>query len=326
LFGAQSQDELVGRPLLDLGHPEDREPVTGRIRVVAGGGTMPRREVRMLRLDGQAILTEGTAALVDLQGRPAILAIVRDIGERRRLEARLAQAQKMEAIGLLAGGVAHDFNNLLTIIIGHSENLLAQFGPDTPARVSAAEIKAAGDRAAVLTRRLLAFSRRQPVQLKVVDLNGVIAGMESMLRRLLGEHILLETSPCPDLWLVKADPCQLEQVVMNLVINARDAMSNSGRIRIETRNLAAENGGLWRKLALPPGEHVLMAVHDSGKGIDPNILPNIFEPFFTTKEHGSGLGLSTVYGIVRQSGGEVRVESRPREGASFYVCLPRASA
>ena len=259
-------------------------------------------------------------------GRRAVISMAVDVTERKRLEAQFLQSQKMEAVGRLAGGVAHDFNNLLTIIIGHSENLLAQFGPDTPARVSAAEIKAAGDRAAVLTRRLLAFSRRQPVQLKVVDLNGVIAGMESMLRRLLGEHILLETSPCPDLWLVKADPCQLEQVVMNLVINARDAMSNSGRIRIETRNLAAENGGLWRKLALPPGEHVLMAVHDSGKGIDPNILPNIFEPFFTTKEHGSGLGLSTVYGIVRQSGGEVRVESRPREGASFYVCLPRASA
>jgi PAS domain S-box-containing protein len=259
-------------------------------------------------------------------GRRAVISMAVDVTERKRLESQFLQSQKMEVVGRLANSVAHDFNNLLTIILGYSDSLLAQSDGNTPERVAATEIKAAGERAAALTSRLLAFSRRQPVRPRVLDVNNIIAGMESMVRRLIGANILLETSLYPDLWPVKADPGQMEQVMMNLAINARDAMPKGGRLLIATGNLHGNGEELQQKLALPPGEHVVLAVHDSGEGIDPKILPNIFEPFFTTKEHGSGLGLSTVHGIVRQCGGEIRVESRPGLGTKFFVCLPRSDA
>ncbi len=242
---------------------------------------------------------------------------------RHHLEQQLFQAQKMEAVGRLAGGVAHDFNNLLTAILGYSDFLMSGLKPDDPQWSFAEEIFKAGERAASLTRQLLAFSRKQILQPRVLDLNAIITEMEKLLRRVIGEDIRFITRLDPALGLVKADPGQIEQIVMNLVVNARDAMPQGGQIVIQSAQVKPT------QTAAAPGfrsePHVMLSVSDTGCGMDEELQAHIFEPFFTTKEvgRGTGLGLSTVYGIVTQSGGEIEVESAPEQGTAFKIYLPR---
>jgi PAS domain S-box-containing protein len=243
----------------------------------------------------------------------------------QQTEAQLRQSQKMEAVGRLAGGVAHDFNNLLTVIRGYSELLLARLAPDDSVRKELIEVKKAADRASGLTRQLLAFSRRQFIAPKVIDLNALIANMDSMLRRLLGEDIVeLCTELNPQLGLIRADAGQIEQVIMNLAVNARDAMPKGGRLTIETRNVTIGKPTRQTPAGVKPGAYVLLAVRDTGHGMDEETQSHLFEPFFTTKEKGkgTGLGLSTVYGIVKQSGGSIVVESQKEEGATFKIYFP----
>ena len=266
---------------------------------------------------------------------PAVGAIVinsRDVTDRRRAEEalmesqqQLLQSQKMEAVGRLAGGIAHDFNNLLTAIKGFTELLLLDFESKDPRRAFASEIQGAATRAAGLTRQLLAFSRRQVLQPEVLDLNATVAEMEKMLRRLVGEDMRIACSLDPAVGRVKADPGQLEQVLMNLVVNARDAMPGGGEVRIRTANATLTERHTQRQPYIKPGEYVLLEVSDTGSGMSREILDRVFEPFFTTKEKGkgTGLGLSTVYGIVKQSDGYIWVDSEPGNGATFRIYLPR---
>jgi two-component system, cell cycle sensor histidine kinase and response regulator CckA len=243
----------------------------------------------------------------------------------KRLTDQLRQAQKMEAVGRLAGGVAHDFNNLLTIILGYSEVSLAQLRPGDPLREVFEEIRKAAGRASDLTRQLLAFSRKQVLSPVVLDLNGLLADIERMLRRLIGEDIDLAINVAPRLWPVRADPGQIEQVLMNLVINARDAMPQGGKLTITTADVELDDNYCTMHADARAGQYALLAVSDNGAGIDKQTLAHIFEPFFTTKgpEKGTGLGLATVYGIVKQSGGHVAVYSEPGCGSCFKVYLPR---
>ncbi|MCE7966177.1 MAG: PAS domain S-box protein [Nitrospira sp. NTP2] len=244
----------------------------------------------------------------------------------RRTEVQLQQSQKMEAVGRLAGGVAHDFNNMLTVIRGYSELVLSRLGPTDGFRKELEEVKKAADRASGLTGQLLAFSRRQFIAPKVLDLNAIIHNMEGMLRRLLGEDIVeLCTVLDPNVGQLKADPGQIEQVIMNLAVNARDAMPNGGRLTVETSNVQFGNRRNRPPMGAEPGSYIALIVRDTGHGMDDDTLSHIFEPFFTTKEKGkgTGLGLSTVYGIVKQSGGFIEVESKPGRGAIFKIFLPR---
>lgn len=247
-------------------------------------------------------------------------------GVLRETEAQLRQAQKMEAVGRLAGGVAHDFNNLLTVIRGYSELLLGRLGPADAMRKDMEEVKKAADRASGLTRQLLAFSRRQFIAAKVLDLNALVANMDGMLRRLIGEDIVELCTELDSLaGAIKADPGQVEQVIMNLVVNARDAMPKGGRLTIESKNVTIEKGARLDAVGVEPGSYVLLSVRDTGHGMDAETRSHLFEPFFTTKEKGkgTGLGLSTVYGIVKQSGGSVTVESAPGRGTTFRIYFPR---
>jgi PAS domain S-box-containing protein len=254
-----------------------------------------------------------------------VLSVATDITQRKALEEQLQQSQKMEAIGTLAGGVAHDFNNLLTTILGYSELLLGALEEDSPIRSDVAEIKIAGERAASLTRQLLAFSRKQLVEFKVLDLNAIMAESDKMLRRLVGEDIEFVTLTDSQLGHVKADRGQIEQILMNLVVNARDAMPQGGKLTIESGNVDLKEKLAREHFHIEPGPYVSLAVSDTGTGMDSKTRARIFEPFFTTKEkgQGTGLGLSTVYGIVKQSGGYVWVDSEPWRGASFRIYLPR---
>jgi nitrogen-specific signal transduction histidine kinase len=260
-------------------------------------------------------------------GQPCLMqGVMYDITERKRLEDQLRHSQKMEAVGLLAGGVAHDFNNLLMLIQAHNERLRAGLAPDAAAQKESQGIEHAVTRAAGLTSRLLAFSRKQVLQPRVMELNQVLAEVARMLDRLIDKSIVLRVSPDPQLWPVKADPGQIEQLIMNLAVNARDAMPRGGHLSIETRN--AEIGDAHPRLrdGVRPGRYVILVVSDDGVGMDSETQAHMFEPFFTTKEpgKGTGLGLAIVYGVVKQLGGWTHVDSRPGQGATFEIYLPRA--
>jgi len=274
------------------------------------------------------VTVDVSGSLVRLGDESRVLAILRDVSERQRLEAQLLQSQKMESVGRLAGGVAHDFNNLLGVITGYGDLLLHEIGPGHPSHRRVVEIRKAADRAASLTRQLLAFSRKQVLQLRVLDLNAVVAGIEPMLRRLIGEHIELITALDNGVGRVKADLGQMEQVIANLAVNARDAMPRGGKLLIETGNVELDAVYAATRADARPGPHVMLAVSDTGHGMDAEVLGHMFEPFYTTKAPGlgTGLGLATVYGIVRQLGGQVMVYSEVERGTSFKIYLPRLEA
>jgi PAS domain S-box-containing protein len=249
-----------------------------------------------------------------------------DVTDRKQLEAQFRQAQKMEAIGRLAGGIAHDFNNLLMVIQGYADLLADRLAPGNPLRRNAEQIQAAAQRAAGLTQQLLAFSRKQMLAPKILSIHSVVSDMESILRRLIGEDIVLRVSSSPDTWVVRADRSQIEQVIMNLAVNARDAMPHGGRLTIETANVHLDGSLAHAPAVFEPGKYVMLAVTDNGSGMDQQTQSHIFEPFFTTKEKGkgTGLGLSTVYGVVKQSGGYIWVYSEPGIGTTFKIYLPCA--
>jgi len=285
--------------------------------------------VELRRKDGNKITVRcrGRSA-TDPEGLPSFDVFAEDVTEKRILERQLQMAAKMEAVGRLSGGVAHDFNNLLGVIIGYSQLFKRKLDPQSPLREHAEEIEKAGQRAAALTRQLLAFSRRQVLTPAVLNLNDLVADMLKMLPRLIGEDIAVSTSLAADLGRVKADHGQIEQVIMNLAVNARDAMPSGGQLRIETANRELDQGYVRHHPGARPGQYVMLSVVDSGTGIDAETLAHIFEPFFTTKElgKGTGLGLATVYGVVKQSEGYVWVDSEPGKGASFQIFLPRVES
>jgi two-component system, cell cycle sensor histidine kinase and response regulator CckA len=284
-------------------------------------------EVGLKRRDGAPITVRCTGRRVKEEhlGVPCFDVFAEDVTERRVLERQLQMAGKMEAVGRLSGGIAHDFNNLLGVIIGYSQVLKRRLDPGSVLLEHAVEIEKAGQRAASLTRQLLAFSRQQILTPAILNMNDLVLDMAKMLPRLLGEDIAVSTSLCADLGMVKADQGQIEQVIMNLAVNARDAMPQGGKLLVETANVELDQAYAWQHPGAKPGRYVMLALTDSGTGIDAETLAHIFEPFFTTKEvgKGTGLGLATVYGVVKQSGGYIWVDSKPAQGASFQIFLPR---
>jgi two-component system cell cycle sensor histidine kinase/response regulator CckA len=309
--------------------PEDRVDLLSgaRARKLAGAEDASVYEHELVARDGRRIQIEVASRLLYKDGHPCgTEAICRDITERKHLEEQLRQAQRLEAIGQLAGGIAHDFNNLLTVISGYAETLLDGRDRDTEHELD--QIARAAERAAILTRQLLAFSRRQVLQPRVVDMNQVVEGVAPMLTRLIGENVELVTSLEPELHSVLADPSQLEQVLLNLTVNARDAMPHGGTLTMQTANVDLDEDYVAHHGEATPGPHVMLAVSDNGQGMDAETLSHMFEPFFTTKPvgTGTGLGLATVYGIVKQSGGSIWIYSEPGGGTTFKVYLPREDA
>jgi PAS domain S-box-containing protein len=330
LFGLSSS-QLLGRTVAALS-PETQHD--GRSSIAAAqahtdaalAGQLQYFEWTYRRADGMPFEAEVGLTPIELEGRPLLIGVVRDITERRALEEQLRQAQKMEAVGRLAGGVAHDFNNLLTVIKGYTELALLELAGRSP-REPLEEVARAAERASSLTRQLLAFSRKQILEPALLDPNAIVAEMDRMLRRLIGEHIELMTVATTGVWPVYADRSQVEQVVLNLALNGRDAMPEGGRLTIETANAELDEPYVRQHADVRAGSYVVLAVSDTGTGISAEARAHIFEPFFTTKERGkgTGLGLSTVYGIVKQSGGHVTFYSEPGRGTTFRVYLPAAN-
>jgi two-component system, cell cycle sensor histidine kinase and response regulator CckA len=331
LFGS-SADDAIGKSLLAIIPEEKRGEFADLRHRLEAGEVITNFETQRKRSDGSMRdVHESLCALHDTHGDlTGFVGIYSDQTERKSLESQYRQAQKMEAVGQLAGGVAHDFNNLLTVIISYSQMLLTDIGESSTSRADVQEIKRAAERAALLTKQLLAFSRQQVLRPQVLDLNLVIGDLEQMLRRLLREDISIVLSLEPGLGSVAADPGQVEQIVMNLAVNARDAMPNGGRLSIETANVVFETPYLLRASESPleAGAYVMIAVSDNGSGMSPEVQARVFEPFFTTKRlhEGTGLGLSTVYGIVKQSGGHLAMYSEPENGTIFKIYLPRVGS
>jgi two-component system cell cycle sensor histidine kinase/response regulator CckA len=321
-----SDREFLELTLRDIRSPEDQSRLDEELGRRPAGGAV-RSGVRHRTKDGTRFEVDLVARPLDFAGRRARLVLARDVTAQRHLEEQLRQSQKMEAVGQLAGGIAHDFNNLLTAILGSAQLLLHNMPEGDPRREDAEEIRHAGLRAAELTRQLLAFSRRQVLAPKVLELNAVVANMERMLRRLLGEDVELATSLDPATGAVSADPGQLEQVLLNLAVNARDAMPGGGRLGVATVRVTLHEEHIERRHRLPAGDYACLVVTDTGVGMDEATQAHLFEPFFTTKEvgKGTGLGLATVYGIVKQSGGYIWVYSEPAHGTTVKVYLPRVA-
>jgi PAS domain S-box-containing protein len=318
--------EVMGHRLRDFVHEDDVSLLTAALDgALTQGSTPPITGIRFRHRTGGWRVVEGSAArLVQADGSVSLVTTGRDVTERVRLEEQLHQAQKMEAVGRLAGGVAHDFNNLVTVILGYANLLLDQLGDDHVLHQEVDEIKRAAERAATLTQQLLSISRRQVLSVQPVDVNAILGARADLLRRLLGEDVELTLKLAPDLGRTRVDPGQVEQIVMNLAANARDAMPQGGRLSIETADVELDPTGA-RRHNVQPGAYVLLAVSDTGQGMDAVTQARLFEPFFTTKEpgKGTGLGLSTIYGIVRQCGGAILVDSEPGRGSSFRIYLPR---
>jgi len=323
ILGYSSENELIGNTLESLSsHQQEWRNLSSQfasLHNIAGfviDFTRKDGSAAVMRLSGRAIRENSSSSIYEL--------FAEDVTENRALEQQLRQSQKMEAIGRLAGGIAHDFNNLLMVISGYCEFLLERIGPDPVLRGPAQEINNAAERATSLTRQLLAFSRKQMLDPKILDLNAVVTENLRMLTRLIGEDIDLVMVPGTDLGAVKADPGQVEQVIMNLAVNARDAMPHGGKLTIETSNLTVDESYGRVHAGVNPGEYVMLAISDTGSGMDTETQSHIFEPFFSTKgTKGTGLGLSTVYGIIKQSGGYIWVYSELGKGTTFKVYLPR---
>ena len=317
-----ARDEFLSMSIKDI---RPAEEIPRLLADVANPGSPSANTWRHRRKDGTIIDVEITAGRIDYEGHQAAMVVSHDVSERKRLERRLADAEKMEAIGRLAGGVAHDFNNLLTVIVGYAEILLSRDGDSE----EVAEIARAAGQAAGLTRQLLAFSRRQVLHPKILDLNEIVAGMETMLHRIIGDDVSVGIKLATDLAPVEADRAQIERVILNLAANARDAMPQGGALTIETANVDVDD----QQVASHgdegiAGPHVLLAVSDTGHGMDEEVAKHLFEPFFTTKGAGigTGLGLATVFGVVKQSGGGIYVYSEPGRGTTFKIYLPVAAA
>jgi two-component system cell cycle sensor histidine kinase/response regulator CckA len=319
-----TRSEFLAMTIAEIRPREDVEALLSDLRERGGPGSSVPGTWRHRRKDGTLIDVEITAGRVIFEGRPAALVLAHDVTERLRLEERLAQAEKMEAIGRLAGGVAHDFNNLLTVISGYAEILLAR--PGIEGREQLSEIAHAAEQAAGLTRSLLAFSRRQVLHPRVLDVNEIVAGMEPIVRRIIGDDVSVGVRLAPGLSPVEADWAQLERVILNLAANARDAMPEGGRLTIETADVDLDGEYVRSRGEGTPGPNVLLAVSDTGVGMSEDVLRHLFEPFFTTKDPGAGtgLGLATVFGVVKQSGGSIYVYSEEDRGTTFKIYLPAA--
>ena len=316
-----TRDEFLGLRIGDILTEEGKSPSPPELN----GASQPSILQRHRTKEGQSVEVETAVHEIRYGGSRAYLVVLANVTERRRLEDQLRQSQKMEAVGMLAGGVAHDFNNLLTIMTGYCQLMLNNLVPDDPNRHSVEQVLKAGERAGALTRQLLAFSRRQALQPTVIELNTLVRTLSAMLHRIIGENIELKLTLDKDLGRVNADPGQIEQVIMNLVINARDAMPNGGVLTIETTNSELDDETLSPRFTGKSGPQVKLTVTDTGHGMDKRTRDRLFEPFFTTKGpgKGTGLGLSTVFGIIKQSGGSLDVTSEPSQGTTVNVYLPR---
>jgi PAS domain S-box-containing protein len=333
ILGFEPEDLMAPRQLGRI-HPDDQEDVRERVNKTLRTGESEHLSFRLQHPDGGWRFVDTTAtAYRAADGDTRGILVMRDVTAQtqakealRESQEQLLHSQKMEAVGRLAGGVAHDFNNLLTAITGYGSLLIDGLGADHPLRGEVREIVHAAEQAGSLTKQLLAFTRRQILQPRVIDLNALVANVERLLRRVMGEDIEFVTSLDREIWSVKVDPGQIEQLIMNLAVNARDAMPRGGRLDLSTSKLRVPEGGSPTHPGLPAGEWVMLSLKDEGVGMSAETLDRIFEPFFTTKERGkgTGLGLATVYAIVEQSGGHVRVQSRPGQGSTFRIYLPRA--
>ncbi len=331
ILGFQAEEIGATNRWRELIHPDDRERYSEDVgRVVANRDQPLHIEYRVGKKDGSFVVVKDDGYFVadEAGNKTQMVGFIGDVSEQRLLEAQLRQAQKMEAVGQLAGGVAHDFNNLLTVIKGYCRLVTDDPQPEEKVRANVAQIESAAERAAALTQHLLAFSRKQVLQPKVIDLNALVENLQKMLRPLIGEGIELSIALAPNVGAVKADPGQIEQVIMNLIMNARDAVAGRGRITVETANIQVDEEYSRDHDGVRPGSYVMLAVSDTGVGMDPQTKARIFEPFFTTKElgRGTGLGLSTVYGIVKQSGGHIWVYSEPGQGTTFKVYFARVES
>jgi two-component system cell cycle sensor histidine kinase/response regulator CckA len=321
-----SRSEALQRNIKSLVAPEHLGLCGQMMQRIVNEEPLQHFEISMLRKDGRKALLETSARLIRANGKKeGVQGIARDVTERRQLENMVRQSQKLEAIGRLSGGLAHDFNNLLCVISGHAEMLSEQLEPASTAAKSVAQIRKATDSAASLTRQLLAFSRKQVFHPQTMDLNAIVVETEKLLGRLIGEHIEFFTALDPALGNVRVDPVQIEQVLVNLILNARDAMPQGGKLTIETSDVELEEKHESKRSIIPAGRYAMFAVTDTGCGMDEETQNRIFEPFYTTKElgKGTGLGLATVYGIVKQSGGFIWVYSEHGRGTTFKVYLPR---
>ena len=320
-----SAAQVIGKSSIELGvwvDPADRKAV---VRTLEERGTIDHYEALFRRPDGTTFNGQMSGRVVTIDGARFLLTITRDLTQQRQLEAQLQQAQRLESVGRLAGGVAHDFNNMLLVILGEAAVLEGALPPDYPERQSVEAILQAAQRSRELTRQLLALSRKQVISPRVVDLNALVAATRQPLSRLIGADVDLSFEPAPALWPVRLDPSQLDQVLMNLVVNARDAMPEGGALSLRTANVPADASAGPARCGLPAGDYVALSVQDEGVGMSPETLTHAFEPFFTTKEEGkgTGLGLATIYGIARQNGGGAAVASAPGKGSTFTLYLPR---